>query len=231
MKYDDDLLKAAFQAGMATPGPRDRRGCPSPESLARSFEPRASRREKRRIIDHLATCSFCREEFEFYHELQVFHKELQIEYEEDDHAEAIDTIAKGGRSLVRPLLNYVSLLLGFIIISSAVILLFKSVNISETERSKPSAVILAYPTSSHHMSEELTFQWKPYPSAQYYVLELFNDSLEPLWTSPPIQGLQIRLPRELGDEIKPGSHYYWMITAYSGPSKTGESKLMPFVIR
>jgi hypothetical protein len=231
MKYDDDLLKAAYKADMSMPSPRDRQGCPSPESLARSFEPGASSRKKRRIIDHLGNCSFCREEFQFYHELQEFHKELRIEHEEDNHAEAIDSITKGGRSLVQPLLNYGFLLLGFIIISSVLLLLFKSVNISDTERSKPSVIILAYPTSSHHMTGALTFRWKEYRSAKYYILELFNDSLEPLWTSPPIQGVQIRLPHELGDEIKPGSHYYWMVTAYSGSTKTGESKLAQFVIR
>jgi hypothetical protein len=230
MKYDDDHLRAAFLAGTATQRPRDRQDCPTLESLATSFEPGASKRKKRQIIDHLSKCSFCQEEFEFYHELQQFHYELQIENEEDDHAEASGSCPKGSHSHIRPLLSYVSLFLGFIIISSVLILLFKNVNIFEIERSKPSAVILAYPTSSHHMIEELIFKWKDYPSAQYYVLELFNDSLEPLWTSSPIQGLLIRLPHEMGDEIKPGSHYYWMITAYSGPSKIGESKLTQFVI-
>lgn len=230
MKYDDDQLKAAFQAAAAIQRPRNRQDCPSPESLARSFTARAPKRIKRQIIDHVSKCSYCKEEFAFYHELQKIHKEILGEYEGAANEEVIGALLKDSRPRIQPLLNYAFLCLGILIISTVVMLLFTNKNISESERSITSTVILDYPLSSHHMTEILNFRWKGFPSAQYYVLELFNDSLEFLWTSPPVQDLHIRLPLEMSDEIRPGRVFYWMITAYIGSSKIGESKLMRFVI-
>jgi len=209
--------------------PLDRGHCPSLEALAESFEPGASKRNKKLIVDHISKCSYCREEFELYHDLQQLHLALR-QNERESCIDPLDVPLKAGHTITRQLWSYASILLGLALISSVLLLFFDRTDISEIRQTPSTAVMLVYPQSSHDISEELTFRWKKLPSAQDYVLELFDDSLLPLWTSPRIQGLQVRLPSALNQMIEAGRSYYWMITAYSGPMKTSESKMTHFVV-
>lgn len=230
MNSDDDSYKKAFQAGTEFPKPPDRMHCPSPEALARSFEPGVSRRAKKRIVDHLTECFYCQEEFKFYHELQQFHQGLHMNEKIDPRVDSLDRSRPVDRSIGRPIWTYASILLGLVLISSVVLLFFQNTDISDIERAETGAIIADYPEASHRIGDELIFKWEEYPPAQHYVLELFDDSLIPIWTSPAIQSLQARLPSGVRPEIKAGKYYYWMITAYAGPTKVAESKLIQFVV-
>lgn len=230
MNNDDDIYKEVLQDGIEFPKPPDRKRCPSPEALAKSFEPGASRRAKKRIVDHLSKCLYCQEEFKFYHELQSFHRGLSL----NERTGSPDSPANRSRffdcPFGRPLWTYASILLGLALISSVVLLLFQSIDISDFERGEEAAIVLDYPQHSYRIRDELIFRWERYPAAQHYVLELFDDSLLPLWTSPAIQDLQTRLPPEMRPVIKAGKFYYWMVTAYSGPVKVAESVLTQFIV-
>lgn len=230
MNRDNDILQKAFLASAASQQPLNRKRCPSLETIAGSFEPRASKRTKKLIVDHLSKCSCCREEFRFYHDLQQLHRTLHQSEGEGSFIDSLDIPSEAGHPNTRPLWSYASILLGLALISSVLLLFFQSTDISVIQRNQSTVVLLTYPLSSHDISEELTFRWKELPSAKEYVLELFDESLLPLWTSPRIQSLQFRLPPELNQKIAAGRRYYWMITAYSGPVKTGESKLTQFVV-
>jgi hypothetical protein len=231
MKSDDDIYKVAYQEGPENPTPPDCSQCPSPETLARSFEPGASKRIKRRIVDHLSKCAHCQEEFKFYHELQSFHQGTSLEEKSDPRPDTTERPRPDGRSISRPVWSYVSLFLGLALISSVVLVLFQSTDLSELEREEEPAIILDYPQHSHNISDDLFFRWEELPSAQRYVIELFDDSLLPVWTSPSIQGHQVLLPSQMRSLLKAGRSYYWMVTAFSGPEKVAESKLTLFVIQ
>lgn len=229
MDRDNDILKKAFQASATFHRPLDRKHCPSLEALAQSFEPGASKRNKIIIVDHISKCSYCREEFKLYHDLQQLHLALS-QNEREICINPLDVPIKFCPAIPRQLWSYASILLGLALISSVLFLFFHRTDMSEIRQTPSAAVLLVYPQSSHSISEELTFRWKELPSAQDYVLELFDDSLLPLWTSPRIQGLHVRLPSTLNQMIEVGRSYFWMITAYSGPMKTSESKLTHFVV-
>jgi hypothetical protein len=87
------------------------------------------------------------------------------------------------------------------------------------------------PVGAQAASKGLLFRWKEFPSAQHYVLELFDEALLRVWVSPPLHDRQVQLPDNMRWEIKPGSSYYWMVTAYSGQARIGESRLANFKIR
>ncbi len=230
MNGDNDILKEAFQASAASQQPRDRKRCPSLETIAGSFEPGASKRIKKLVVDHLSECPCCREEFKLYNDLQQLHRTLHQSEAEGPRIESLYIPPGDGHPNTRPLWSYASILLGLAFISSVLLLFFQSTDISVIQRNQSKVVILTHPQSSHDISEELTFRWKELPSAQEYVLELFDETLLPLWTSPRIQNHQFKPPSELNRKIEAGRCYYWMITAYSGPVKTGESKLTKFVV-
>lgn len=231
MKSDDDIYKRAYQESPEYPNPPDRSHCTSPEALAKSFEPGASRRVKKRIVDHLSKCSHCQEEFKFYHELQSVHQRLGLIEGHDARRAPAKKPRFDERPISRPVWSYVSLFLGLALISSVVLVFFQSTDLSDMEREEASAIILNYPQHSHNINDELFFRWEELPSVQRYVLELFDDSLLPVWTSPPIQGHQVLLPSQIRPLLKAGKSYYWMVTAFSGSEKVAESKLTQFVVQ
>lgn len=214
---EDERLKEIYRDYVASRGPLNREDCPSIEALLNSFEPVASGRNKKRIIDHLSECPYCREEFEL-----LFKLEHGVSLE--DHPEARSPS-------VFPLWRFATLFVGFGLIISVLLLLFRSQEIPDTERAGSSAVVLSYPVSSHLISDQLVFRWEEFPSTQYYIVELFDEALLPIWTSPPIYGTQARLPPEIGEKIKLRTSYYWMVTGFSIAERTGESTLARFTIQ
>ena len=91
-------------------------------------------------------------------------------------------------------------------------------------------IILEYPTVSHNITDKLIFRWNPYASARYYILELFDDALLPVWTSGKTEVPHIHFPEEARSILQPGKAYFWMVTAYSGTDDIKESKLARFVM-
>lgn len=230
MKSDDDLYQEAYQESLKNLSPLDRGHCPSPDALAKSFEPGVSKRVKNRIVDHLSKCTHCQEEFKFYHELQNFHQALGLNERPDSCRDSAERSRSDGRPISRPVWSYVFLLLGLVLISSVVLLFFRNTDLSDIKRGEEYTIILDYPQHSHKISDVLIFRWKELPSVQRYVLELFDDSLLPIWTSPSIQAHHVLLPPSIRSLLKAGRSYYWMVTAYSGPEKVVESNLMEFVV-
>jgi hypothetical protein len=226
MKSDNKDLREVFRAYIDPLEVDDRRSCPSLEALADSFEPGASTRKKKRIIDHMSECPACREEFRLYFNLQ----KIPI----DTFPSAADSQAAGTAKARRPpglpLWRFAAIVMGACLILSAIVLLIRNTEISEVERTGATGIALVYPTSSHIGSEELVFRWEAFDPSQYYIIELFDESLLPVWVSPPIKDVQARPPSEKVRDLRIGTVYFWMVTAYSGAAKTGESRLARFEV-
>jgi hypothetical protein len=230
MKTNSDLLKDLYQGYAESRKSADRKDCPSAEAMVSSFEPSASRRKKKKIIDHLTECSPCREEFMLIMKLQ------ESDAMPDKHADGAappysraEKVRNGGGGF-SSVWQYVYALLGIGLIVTSLFLPDRSKQISDVPRSKEISLALLYPTSTHALSDKLIFRWQEKRATQYYVLELFDESLMPIWTSPGIRETQIELPFEIGQKIRTGGSYYWMVTAYSDTWRRTESKLTRFEV-
>jgi hypothetical protein len=227
MKPENDDLKTIYRAYAASRTSLDRKRCPSVQAIADSFDPRASRRKKKRIIDHLSECSYCREEFELYFRLQSIPGDAG---QAPVNPEAADDFSPTARLAAFPIWRYAALVLGFGLIISILMIFFRGWELSEVQRTEGPSVVLVSPVAAQAALKELAFRWKEFPSAQYYILELFDEALLPVWVSLPLQDRRLTLPDDIGRKIRPGRSYFWMVTAYSGQAKIGESSLASFRI-
>jgi hypothetical protein len=230
MTPENDDLRTIYRAYAESRKPVDRTRCPSVQEIADSFDPGASRRKKKRIIDHLSACSYCREEFDLCFRLQTVPERGRHEPEGRKAAGLPGSPLPAVGPGAFPIWRAASLVLGFGLIISALLILFRGTELIDVQRTEGPGVVLVSPLAPQPASIELIFRWEGYPAAQHYVLELFDETLLPVWISPPIQDPRLKLPDDMGPKIRPGSSYYWMVTAYAGQDKIGESGLAHFKI-
>lgn len=231
MNIDNDTLRVLFQAYTSSKKPKDRKRCPPSTAIASCFDPLTLRRKKKNIVDHITECSFCRDEFMLLYE----HQERNLDFKPTIIRAAQERSLLGGyrskRASIRLFQKYAYVLLGIgFIISSAIVLIVQQTEFSAVQRAKETNVFLLYPTSFHSLSENLVFRWQKQPTSQYYILELFDDALLPIWISEKTQDTSVPLPSEIQAKLQSGKSYYWMITAFSSISRTKESKLVRFLV-
>lgn len=216
MRIDDDQLKEIFRGYVASRKPLTRRRCPSPEVLASSFEPSASVRKKKKVIDHISGCSFCREEFMMLFEIQ---KSGPFRL----------GVLSQGRLSRHPLWQYACALLGLGLVMTSFFISVHQTKLSSIERSAERGITLLDPKADPSLSGPLVFRWRGRSASDYYILELFDDSLLPIWTSGKIRELQTPIPPEVRTTLRPGRSYFWMVTAFSQGAKIEESQLGRFI--
>jgi len=230
MRIDRDSLRDLFQGYANSRRPPCRRDCPAFTAIAGSFEPSASNRNKKKIVDHISECSYCREEFMLLFELQKAESDPVGERDTNPRGDPRQGKAKG-RGPGYPLLwRYACVLIGFGLALTSFFILVQNDEISEVQRTPRTGILMLSPEIDQAISGPLVFRWLGNPDAEYYILELFDEALLPVWTSDKIRDIQVDLPSEIDLKLRPRRSYFWMITAYSQDSRMNESKLVRFTI-
>lgn len=203
--------------------------CPTSESLANSFMPSASPRERKRIADHISHCRSCRDAFMIL--LQLKQCDASSAFDQDNRER------KGHPNIlilkfinISPLFRFSCVFVGLVLLTASALLIIKNDELSRTFRSGGAGINLIYPVTAHPKSEKLIFQWERQPESEYYVLELFDDPLMPLWTSNKTDVLQTQLPDDVYSSLQIGKSYFWMVTGFSQDLKIDESPLTRFVL-
>jgi len=228
MDIDHDKLKELYAGYVTSKRPRSREGCPSSAEIAMSFETSASARRKRKIIDHISNCSYCREEFM-----------ILMEYQKQFAESCAETVSTAPPRPEEPgplkrtprlvLWRYAGALFGLGIIVTSLVILRHQRDFSTALRSTQPRIILLAPKAGQYLSGSPIFRWRVPTPRDYYVLELFDQDLLPVWTSDKILGEQAQLPSAVITALLPGRRYFWMVTAFSQDSRVEESRLGSFV--
>jgi len=192
-----------------------------------SFERSASARRKKEIIDHISDCSYCREEFMI---IMEYHKQLAESATVSEGRPSSDEPGTLKRSSRLVFWRYAGAFLGLGIVVTSLVILRHQRDISTALRSSQPRLALLAPAAGQHLSGPPIFRWRALAPFEYFVIELFDQDLLPVWTSDKILGVQAQLPLAVSAELLPGRRYFWMITAFSGDSKVEESRLTSFVI-
>jgi hypothetical protein len=199
-------------------------------ALFNSFKSSTSLRNKKKIIGHITDCSFCREEFELLLELQRYPaSSITVINETSSTASPTDT--RGAVNIGRRFIwRYAYFLFGLVLILSAYYLTVRQNSLTEVKRASEQRILLITPAHVHTFPKPLVFRWQKQYASQYYILELFDNSLLPVWTSQKIFDVQIQLPGEILSRFHSGNYYFWMITAFSSTQKISESELLRFLV-
>lgn len=226
MKSENRDLRDLFQAFVRSKGPGDRRDCPSVQDLADSFDPKASRRRKKKIIDHLSECGDCREDFRLYLELNNFSDDRRVGL---SHAIS-KRVSPAAHLPSIALWRYAVIAVALGLVVAGLVLLRKR-EIPEAERGPAEpGIVLIEPLSGTIRPDDAVFRWRELASAQHYLLELFDETLLPVWVSRPLRKTETRLPMDIARALKAGASYFWMVSGYSDSSRIAESRLARFKV-
>jgi len=230
MKIELDDLKKLYQRYISSKIPDNRNKCPSLIALFDSFESSTSLRNKKDIIDHLTECTFCREEFELLLELQRY-QPSSITVMNETTSTDLNINRREAAYIGRGVIwRYACFLFGLVLFLSAYFLIVQRNSFIEVTRASEQRILLFTPTLVHTFPKPLVFRWQEQPASQYYILELFDNSLLSVWTSQKIFDVQTQLPDEILSRLHSGNYYFWMITAFSSTQKISESELLRFLV-
>jgi len=207
--------------------------------------------EKARLIDHLTRCGPCFREFESYLALYQQQEKMIASLEawarQRKERAGPPTIKEKqvayrsasentfwGRLVPRTWVHAVGLamlVLGLILGLSQWTSLR---NIFEKRyRAAPGVkiVLISPPLDKLVQRRSLVFKWGSLPGTEYYVFELFDEALAPIWRSPEITGTTIVLPGDISGRLHPLQTYYWFVTGMLADGKKVESEIGAFGLK
>jgi hypothetical protein len=249
MKIDTQELRRLYLEAMRRRGPKT--GHPSARRIFGLFDGTLSARKKARLIDHLTRCSSCFQEFEFILALERHKKGMIADLDVltgrrrtgAGHPTVKDRNPAYLKLTQKPIwrawptrswahaVGLAIVVLGLILGLSQWTSLK---NIFENKfRAWPSPKIsLINPPPHRSVSRQsLYFQWTPLPGTEYYIFELFDKALAPIYKSQETASTQTALPRNISDRLSPRQPYYWVVTGMLASGKKAESDIGEFSIK
>lgn len=237
MKINNEELRKIFRSHILTKISLSTQTCPLTEEIAAIFSVPGSGEEKEHIIDHIVNCSICVREFEAF---------LEILRHENNLVDEIDGLFRKGifgrpfrpkktRKKGTYLLFWrVGLATTLAAVFLAMIILTGGIPIGNKKPKKrgvyPAYIELLGPRLEQPASKPLSFQWTEAKGRDYFILEIFDESLSPLWKSPKIYENSFRLPPDIENKIAPHRSYFWMVTVFFSNGMKFESQLAELLV-
>lgn len=246
MKINNKDLKNLYKAYLLEKAPLSRKNCPSTKDIIGSLRAKLTEKQKSIIIDHITRCYFCSQEFEFI--LQTLRQEKKLKNEikiltsnKKSTPLIEETLKKKKSDPKRKLFflhpswswKYAPVFLGFALI---IFLLFTFVIFRDHEKEKYrgtaySQIKLIKPIKGIHQKSSLEFSWEKISTVDYFILELFDESLKLIWKSNKIYNSHIVLPKRIIAALPENKIYFWMLTAYFPDGKIIESRIEDFILK
>jgi len=203
--------------------------CPSPQDITACLRGEQSKSKRNRIIDHIFQCADCHNEFELI--LEIIRKEKRFIHDLSTIVQEKTQRKKNKLFQLHPFRP--AWIYGFLFIMGVVFISIFVHNISEERKyrgAESHSVTLITPYKKVILKKQLEFEWKHVQNSDYFILEIFDDTLHPIWKSDKISVNHTVLSKEITDIILKQKLYYWMVTAFLSDGKTIESRLQEFVI-
>jgi len=231
MKISSKDLMRIYRDFIMEKTPLSRKNCPSQKDLIKFCRSKLSEKQKSKIIDHITHCSYCVQEFERILQILKDEKNLIEEIGKVLRDKGDPLITRRKKKIFFPILSwkYVSLFVGAIIITFTIII-FNNLEKREYRGPNLRQIYLIEPVNKKHSKSSLIFKWDSVKSSEYYILELFGQTLYPVWKSQRIFKTQVALPLEIANMLKENKTYFWMVTAFLHQGRKIESRLEKFTL-
>lgn len=236
MKIKLQELPKIFQSHIAESTQMNRKNCPSPKILSECLQGHASKKSKSNVIEHITHCKFCLEEFQFI--LQIRREKRKLIQKVSHlfgHSKKIRTERE---KVYFPFLQktgkWAFFAAGAVLILAAGLTLYLFINggLEQNFRGTEKYHInLIKPTHNKITKAPIVFHWKKMENAEYYILELFDNTLFPIWKSPEISKNKGLLPNDIMESLSAEKSYYWFITGFFPGEVKIESSLEQFQIK
>lgn len=242
MKINNKDLKDLYRSYIIDNTPPNRKNCPPTKEIINLFG-KTSKKQKLRIIDHISSCYLCLQEFEFILKTLRIEKKLSADIgnllrKEQDYLLIKGAVDKKDFSRIKKIFlcfpqiswKYASLFAGIILLISVVATLFILQNNEKKEYrgAQLTPIKLFEPLIGKYSKSILKFRWVEIKGSDYYVIELFDEALRPIWKSKKIYTNHTVLPKRILESLRENKKYFWMISAYFSDGRKVESRLEYF---
>ena len=230
MKIDHEEMKTLYEVYIAEKTPQKGKDCPSPEMIFSLFHPNTTESIRNETLAHVLECSHCtkgfqlilstlREEKKFINDIEAVFKPGKKEYKKKKRSKSF---------LFRISWKYAFFLIGAAII--AVVFMLNISNIHVYRGTNHKSISLISPLDQHYLKSNLLFEWETVENANCFIIEIFDESLYPIWKSEKITGNRMNLPRDALAKLDSSKMYYWLVTAFMPNDLILESQLQKFEI-
>lgn len=231
MKMNDEELRQAYRSYVMDKTPESRRECPTPEALLDAFSPKASLELKDTLIDHLSRCSSCAREFELIRESLTQAEALSESFNRIYGKKPDPSSGSPGfRPFFRQAWAY-ALAAVILISAGAGFLLIRNARARLEGRggARPGSQLMR-PVGLVDGSAPLIFKWAPVEGIKYYVVEISNESLLPVWRSPRVLAASLSLPPAIQAGLLEGRRYYWFVQSFDRNGYRSDSEIRTFIL-
>ncbi|MDH5413659.1 MAG: hypothetical protein OEW87_05940 [Flavobacteriaceae bacterium] len=242
MKINLKELQNIYSAYISEKIPISRKNCPPLRKIISSFKKGTSEKQKTKLLDHVTNCYFCAREFQLILNILRNEKKLKSELKTllfpKNSNLSINKPSKGRifrlREKEKPLIliinwKYLSLFIGTVIIILSVIF-FKNQTNKEIRGIDSQQIHLLEPLNEEYSKSQLMFTWNEFKGSNYYLLEIFDETLIPIWKSNKIITNFNLLPDKIVQNLKSNKTYFWMVTAFLPNGRKVESNLQKFIL-
>ena len=226
MKLNDNDLRQIFLANIEENTPAMRKECPSPKQLLRLFRTKKSEKEKTLIIDHIMGCSHCTLEFEFILKALRFEGDMTEVVQKYNKTKLNRNLSPRFPWRSATLVSGVSLLCAIIIF----IIVPNSYRSLKYRTSNFSQISLLRPQKQTIPKSSLFFQWEDVKESEYYIFELYDETLYQIWSSNKIFQNNYSLSKEVSSRLVANKTYFWMISAVFQNGRKTESQLKEIML-
>ncbi len=245
MKINLEALRRLYTSYIADFTQISRENCPSPEILTECLRGQSSKKKKNRITEHISRCSYCMKEFQFILEIQRDEKKViqKIAHLFDSHSKKNKSEKKSLKNpdvlkkkslfpFLQKTWNRAFFAAGAILIVAGGLALYFLIHGGLGQKFRGTNIdhiMLIKPVRNKSARAPIVFHWRKMINSEYYILELFDDTLFPIWKSWKIPENKLELPQDIMESLSSGKNYHWFITGFFPGDRKIESSLEHFI--
>jgi hypothetical protein len=241
MKIKHNELQKLYKAYIMDRIPQSQKKCPPQKEIVNFFRLKLSENRKSKLINHITNCCYCAQEFEFIlqtlREQENLSKEIGRLFCSKNKSKEIEKGIKKDspqsakkRWIFFPALSWKYVLPIFIVsIIISALIIFKKPEKTEFRDEHLYQISLIEPINGKYFKPSSVFNWTEIKNSAYYILEIFDETLYPVWESNKISKNHYALPEETVKKLIKNKTYFWMVTVYFSDGRKIESGLEEFI--